>query len=306
MKNKLIFIVLILNFISINSNAQFKINSANELKLSLPNESDWASSIETIINNDYAKCYVVNNNGNHTFYVRGDGYIIARGTWINSDKNFKSDIKAINLQKLKSLYQLNAKSYIYKSDKNFNLPKDNIATKRQIGFIAQDVEHDFPELVLKDEKGMRSINYTGFTPIIIEALKTQQKQIETLQEVVKQQEEDLTKLKNAKKTTKAGTRAKNAPKSQNTKNKGNLLFQNAPNPFSATTMINYSITKDFHSANLYIFNLQGNEVKSYPLSKAGSGSIRIQASELKAGMYIYSLVVDGKIIDTKRMILTNK
>jgi len=36
----------------------------------------------------------------------------------------------------------------------------------------------------------------------------------------------------------------------------------------------------------------------------GLNTITVQASELPAGMYLYTLVVDNEIIDTKRMILT--
>jgi hypothetical protein len=38
--------------------------------------------------------------------------------------------------------------------------------------------------------------------------------------------------------------------------------------------------------------------------KKGKGEVIIQGSELKSGLYIYSLIVDGKEIDSKRMILT--
>jgi hypothetical protein len=41
------------------------------------------------------------------------------------------------------------------------------------------------------------------------------------------------------------------------------------------------------------------------LKEKGKGSIEIAQGELKAGMYLYSLVVDNKEIDTKRMIISN-
>jgi hypothetical protein len=36
----------------------------------------------------------------------------------------------------------------------------------------------------------------------------------------------------------------------------------------------------------------------------GAGSIIIQAQELQAGMYMYTLLVNNAIVDTKKMILT--
>jgi hypothetical protein len=41
------------------------------------------------------------------------------------------------------------------------------------------------------------------------------------------------------------------------------------------------------------------------LDTTGQGSVKIKASELKAGIYIYTLLINGQEVDTKRMILTN-
>jgi len=51
-------------------------------------------------------------------------------------------------------------------------------------------------------------------------------------------------------------------------------------------------------------DLQGIELKSYPLAQTGANTIVVNGSELPAGMYLYTLVADNEIIDTKRMILT--
>ena len=52
----------------------------------------------------------------------------------------------------------------------------------QFGVIAQEVEKIFPELVNKDSEGKLAVAYANFTPILIEAIKEQQKMIEELQE----------------------------------------------------------------------------------------------------------------------------
>ena len=51
---------------------------------------------------------------------------------------------------------------------------------RQIGFIAQEVEKIFPELVKTDEKGYKSVNYIGVVPVLVEAVKAQNKKIDIL------------------------------------------------------------------------------------------------------------------------------
>ncbi|MBO4601844.1 MAG: hypothetical protein J5651_01625 [Salinivirgaceae bacterium] len=45
---------------------------------------------------------------------------------------------------------------------------------------AQEVEEIFPELVQTDPKGFKSVDYTKLTPVLIEAIKEQQKEIDEL------------------------------------------------------------------------------------------------------------------------------
>jgi hypothetical protein len=49
--------------------------------------------------------------------------------------------------------------------------------RKQIGFIAQDLEKIFPEMVFTDDKGYKSIDYSRLTPVLVETIKEQQKQI---------------------------------------------------------------------------------------------------------------------------------
>jgi hypothetical protein len=55
-----------------------------------------------------------------------------------------------------------------------------------------------------------------------------------------------------------------------------------------------------------IHNMQGAEIKSYNIAAKGVGNIIIQGAELQAGMYMYTLLINNAIVDTKRMILTKK
>ena len=81
------------------------------------------------------------------------------------------------------------------------------------------------------------------------------------------------------------------------------LAQNAPNPFNQTTTINYAVPTKASNATLQIFDLNGAMLKSVNLAK-GNGQVTINAGELAAGTYSYNLVVDGNIVDTKKMVLT--
>jgi len=82
------------------------------------------------------------------------------------------------------------------------------------------------------------------------------------------------------------------------------LFQNTPNPYTQSTLISYSLPESTGSAFIIIFDMAGTQISKTALTQKGNGNISINGGELAAGMYLYSLVADGKEIDTKRMILT--
>ncbi len=89
-----------------------------------------------------------------------------------------------------------------------------------------------------------------------------------------------------------------------------VLSQNFPNPFSNSTTISYSIPQQFSSAKIIITHKNGNVLKqiNLPAGKQGlpgnRGLVNIDASTLLPGAYQYSLYVDGRLIDTKQMILS--
>lgn len=83
-----------------------------------------------------------------------------------------------------------------------------------------------------------------------------------------------------------------------------LLEQNIPNPFSSSSAIRYSLPQKFTNAYITVTDIVGRTIKQFTLSFAASGSININAGTLVQGTYVYSLYVDGKFIDSKRMVIT--
>lgn len=82
----------------------------------------------------------------------------------------------------------------------------------------------------------------------------------------------------------------------------NILEQNVPNPFTETTSIGYAIVPGFSKA-IIVFNASnGAVIKTVQLNNAGKGQISISANLVAKGIYTYSLYVDGKLIETKKMI----
>jgi hypothetical protein len=85
----------------------------------------------------------------------------------------------------------------YRWKKN-EFPELKFPDGQQIGLVAQDVEKVLPEVVLTDSEGYKSIDYAKLTPLLIEAVKTQQQQIEAQQQQIDRLQEMLEQfLKNA-------------------------------------------------------------------------------------------------------------
>jgi hypothetical protein len=92
-----------------------------------------------------------------------------------------------------------------------------------------------------------------------------------------------------------------------------MLYQNYPNPFNPTTLLKFVIPAEagIHVKNiqLNIYNGIGQFIKSLVNESAGSGlspgeyEVEFNGTNFSSGLYFYSLLVDGKVIDTKKMML---
>lgn len=81
------------------------------------------------------------------------------------------------------------------------------------------------------------------------------------------------------------------------------VAQNIPNPFRQSTRIDYFVPEGTQRASIRIFNLTGRMVREIAIDSYGKGRITVPADQLSGGIYYYSLVVDGSIIATKKMII---
>jgi hypothetical protein len=135
-------------------------------------------------------------------------------------------------------------------------------------------------------------------PVLVEAIKEQQKIIENLSAQVETIENDCC---NKNDNLKSGTISSNEDNLAENQAK---LFQNAPNPFSNQTTIEFKLPQTVQSAQLHICNMTGTLLKTITVNQRGAGQETISGNEFIPGMYLYSLVADGKIIDTKQMLLT--
>jgi hypothetical protein len=174
------------------------------------------------------------------------------------------------------------------------------------GFIAQDVEATAKKLgyqfsgvdAPKNGNDLYSLRYSDFVVPLVKAVQelssqnsNLQSQVDSLQSQIASIQQQIAALKNPALTSISG-------------GSSSFLQQNAPNPFNSTTLINYYIPSMNNNAQMVITSSAGQVVKSVILSNSGSGQVTINAGELAAGTYFYTLYIDGKLAGTKQMVLT--
>lgn len=214
-----------------------------------------------------------------------------------SDVNAKTNINSLT-NSLDKIKKLRGVTYNWKTTTSAINAVNTKPGKLEYGLIAQEVEAVVPDLVLTNDSTQgKMLSYTGIIPLLIEAIKELSAQVDD-------QKQQIDALKSKSSNLKSAQVATELNELKSTSESVASLSQNAPNPFNQTTKIDYYLPDAMQNAVLYIYNMKGLQIKSIPIQSKGNGSITINGSELMSGMYIYTLIADGKEIDTKRMILT--
>ena len=253
------------------------------------------------VNNESTKNWVVVFNNNEKFSVWGNGNVWAYNYYNYSDSILKDNIVTLSGARTKIL-ALRGVSYNFKPQTLANLLDTttiivNTPPKLEIGLIAEEVEQIVPEAVATDDHGIKGVAYNNLVPLLIEAFKEQNQELQDLKSQL-----ELC-CANGGGIGLGGHRQADPLINVTTDNA--RLDQNIPNPFNIKTEIHFYLPENSISKSLLIFDMQGILLKQYSLNEKGESKITINGNEFRAGMYLYSLVIDGKEIDTKRMIFTN-
>jgi hypothetical protein len=108
-------------------------------------------------------------------YCEGEGLI--SGSWAAvSDARFKQNVEDLD-GALDRTLALRGVTFDWRRDE---YPERHFSARRGLGFIAQEVEAIYPELVITGPDGYKSVEYSKVGPILVEAIKAQQKVIEDL------------------------------------------------------------------------------------------------------------------------------
>lgn len=272
---------------------------------------------------------------NFAAYLDGDVY---HGGLVSgpSDQMLKENVVTIeNADSLLNL--LNPVTFDFKTD---DYPQLNLLTENQMGLIAQQVETVFPNIVSENHSpavydsvgtviypsvDFKTVDYTKLIPVLIsghkeQAAKIQAKDsiIDSLQNQVADLNDRLTQLENCLsgilpylcQLSNSAIQA-NTPQSQEairselsvrlSNRETIILDQNVPNPFAEQTVINFSIPESVQKAQIHFYDGQGKLMQSVDVKERGLGSLTVFGSDLSTGVYTYTLVADGQVVATKKM-----
>lgn len=227
-----------------------------------------------------------------------NGTIQANGVTLPSDKRLKKDINMFQ-RGLDDLMKINPISYRYNG-------KAGITNTEMVhvGLFAQDLQQLAPELVRTEiysvdedtNEEYLSINDTGIKYMIINAVKEQQQIIEDQNQVIDDLVDEIITIKEILKKLSDDQ----SSSMELNENKSALLKQNVPNPFGSNTSIEYRIPDTAKEGIIEVFSSTGQIIESVKVSP-GAGNIDINNNSMSSGQYFYRMIVDGEVIDTKKM-----
>lgn len=265
------------------------------------------------------------------YYVDGSGYVHSMGNVTLSDSIYKADMKELS-SPLSCLGQLRSVSFNYKNEQKGVSAKSKSASdalqvpqgatpeisrqiaeeqgRKRIGLIAQEVEQVFPEAVRTQYDGSKGVLYGDMVAVLVAALNEMRDsmavQASQLADMQRQLNAVQAVLFTSDKAVPSVPQVREGTERRMSGWEDAVLYQNTPNPFNRTTTITYRLPSQIGRALLTVYNLNGVQLKQYELDASEvNGKVVIEGTDFTQGIYIYALIIEGQLVDAKRMVLTN-
>lgn len=184
----------------------------------------------------------------------------------------------------------------------WNTVTDTMMSGVHAGFIAQEVDTIIPQVVRTGNAGKKSVAYSELIPYLVSAIQSQQKSIDSLRTQLTALTSSVSSCCSSS-AVRATTPAEQNQLTINLSDKDIIVLnQSVPNPFTEQTTITYNVPETYGYAQIVFSTIDGRILKTVDITKKGKGTLTVYSNDLSNGMYTYSLIVDGKTFDTKKMI----
>jgi len=199
--------------------------------------------------------------------------------------------------------------------------KYDVEEIRFTGFIAQEVEaaaqkigYDFSGVDKPaNDKSFYGLRYATFVVPLVQGMQEQQEIIEEQADAIGDLASEISRVKSENEQLRDRLSrleslveellGEEETDGQSVRLSSVRLDQNEPNPFTGATRIGYYLPAEISGkAELIVTNAEGRELQRIALSSTGEGYVELDARQLTSGNYQYSLLLNGQIVATKRMV----
>jgi hypothetical protein len=253
-----------------------------------------------------------------TLEVNGSASKPGGGSWaVASDRRLKNNVKEYK-DGLKEILAFNPVTFQYNGKGGIS----DINTTF-VGLVAQEAQEVAPYMVTEvprttitkngDQTTEVKEDYLMLDPsalpyMLINSIKAQQAQLDEKDAEINDLKEQLNKLEGAFTALidKLDGVSFNSPIDHEedlvlTIDELPFIKQNVPNPYTAETTIEYFVPSHANNSEILFYDNQGKLLNKHILNNKGFGKINLKAADLPPGTYVYSLVIDGKMVSSKKM-----
>ena len=209
-----------------------------------------------------------------------------------ADSRLNKDIEQLENGSLDNLMQVSVFKYGLKQfdvdngDNSTSLGYYNddsgILDKEHYGLSGQEIQQIYPNLVTQNQDGYLSVNYVEMVPLLIQSIKELKAELDNTN----------AQLELLKTGTKVAIRMTDQA----------VLFQNTPNPFKTNCIVKCIIPQNVKEALFCLYDYSGRQIECLEIHDRDNVEIPVDGYVLEPGIYLYSLITDGEIVDTKRMV----